>query len=328
MKRRNLHAFRVKQYQKLLVRRGNGSGMPKLLSALSLIALLLGIALPFRMSATQASAELLNVIGITPTPRPSSTPAPAPVRHVVLSTLAPSPTPEKPRPTPSPTQSKDVEILIYHTHATEAYRQTDEYSYESSGNCRTEDGSKNVTALGTLLESLLEGVYGYNVIHDTANYEPPKLATAYTRSLPAMQKYKKENESLRYMIDVHRDAYGSSPSGEKDFVLIDGKECAKLMFVVGTGKGATGTGFTDMPDFGENYAFAEGITRLLRGTNENLARDIRVKSGRYNQHVTDRCLLVEIGHNANTFDQAVNSVPHLAKAIAEAIKRDAASASQ
>lgn len=46
-------------------------------------------------------------------------------------------------------------------------------------------------------------------------------------------------------------------------------------------------------------------------------RNIRVKTGRYNQHISDQCLLVEVGHNANTLEQALNAVEYLAEAIAQ-----------
>ena len=47
-----------------------------------------------------------------------------------------------------------------------------------------------------------------------------------------------------------------------------------------------------------------------------LALDIRLKVGRYNQHLSPYCLLVEVGHNANTFEDAKNSIPYLADALA------------
>ena len=68
-----------------------------------------------------------------------------------------------------------------------------------------------------------------------------------------------------------------------------------MMFVVGTGEGATGTGFGEKPDFAANYALAKRITEYLAGIDERLVRNIRVKTGRYNQHISDQCLLVEVG---------------------------------
>lgn len=210
-------------------------------------------------------------------------------------------------------------ILIYHTHTTEAYRQTEDYQYdENAGKWRTHDNEKNIVKVGETLAEYLRQK-GYNVLHDTTDHEPPKLATSYSRSLATMEKYKEEYPSLKIFIDVHRDAY-STDGGATDFCEIDGVKAAKLMFVVGTGEGATGAGFGEMPDFDSNFALAEELTNGLREIDEGLARDIRVKTGRYNQHVSPMCLLVEVGHNNNTLQEALNAVKHLADVMDEAFE--------
>jgi stage II sporulation protein P len=89
------------------------------------------------------------------------------------------------------------------------------------------------------------------------------------------------------------------------------------MFVVGTGEGATGTGYKEMPDFESNYALALAITNRLAEFNDDLARNVGVKTGRYNQHISSQCLLAEVGDNANTLEEALNAVPYLAQAIVE-----------
>ena len=40
-----------------------------------------------------------------------------------------------------------------------------------------------------------------------------------------------------------------------------------------------------------------------------------VKTGRYNQHVSPNSLLIEVGNNMNTLDEALASMPALADAI-------------
>ncbi|MEG1548190.1 MAG: stage II sporulation protein P [Clostridia bacterium] len=207
-------------------------------------------------------------------------------------------------------------ILIYHTHTTEAYRQVGGEKYAESGRWRTHDPEHSIVAVGELLAKTLREKYGFNVIHDTTDHEPPKLATSYSRSIKTMEEYKKKYPSITMFIDMHRDAYGTSDSGKEDFVTIGGKQVARLMFVVGTGEGATGTGFGKMPDFQSNYALAKRITEYLAGIDPGLVRKIRVKTGRYNQHISNQCLLVEVGHNANTLSQAKNAMPYLADAIA------------
>ncbi|MEG1524648.1 MAG: stage II sporulation protein P [Clostridia bacterium] len=210
-------------------------------------------------------------------------------------------------------------ILIYHTHATEAYLMTEDSPYEPSGKWRTADFSKSVVVVGEKLKQILETEYGLSVLHDVQNHEPPKLSTAYSRSLLAMQGYQERYPSITVFIDVHRDAYGTTETTPKDYFEMDGKQLARLMFVVGTGKGATGSGFADMPDFDSNLAFAKTIQERLKEMNGQFVRDIRIKTGRYNQHMSNHCLLVEVGHNANTLEQALNSVPYLAKAIYESL---------
>lgn len=219
------------------------------------------------------------------------------------------------RPTEFSLAGDKPTVLIYHTHNTEAYTQTGQYSYVSSGDWRTEDNTRNVVAVGDELARLLREEYGINVIHDTSDHERPSLKTAYSRSLKTMERYKEEYPSLTLFIDLHRDAY--SVEGENtDYVTIDGERVARIMFVVGTGE--TGVAADDpKPDFNSNYALAKRISENLLKYNERFVRNIRVKTGRYNQHVSPQCLLVEVGHNANTLEEALCAMPYLAKAIAE-----------
>lgn len=217
-------------------------------------------------------------------------------------------------------QAEAPQILIYHTHATEAYLMTGtEDAYEESGKWRTKDTDKSVVAVGEALKRTLTEA-GFSVLHDVTNHEPPKLSTAYSRSLETMLNYQKRYPSLTIFIDVHRDAHGTKVETPEDYLTLDGRETARLMFVVGTGEGATGTGFAEMPDYERNLALAEAVTDRLNGVRESLARPVRVKSGRYNQHVSSQCMLVEVGHNANSFAQALTAAEYLGKAIGAVLR--------
>lgn len=208
-------------------------------------------------------------------------------------------------------------VLIYHTHTKEGYFPTEQYNYEPGEDWRCQDDSMNIVAVGERLAEDLRNVYGIEVIHDTTDHEPPKLSTSYSRSLETMLRDKEKYPSVTLFIDVHRDSYGQ-PVIPSDYIVIDGQEVARIMFVVGTGKGATGTGFDEMPEFTSNYALAKRLTEYLLEIDDGLARNIRVKAGRYNQHVSSTCLLAEIGHNGNTLEQALNAADYLAAAIAKA----------
>lgn len=226
---------------------------------------------------------------------------------------------------PVPLAGDEPRVLVYHTHDTEAYRQVPGEEYEASGHFRTEDESKNVYAVGEELCRILREDYGILAIHAGEKHEKPLITSAYSRSLETMHSYKEKYPSLEMFIDLHRD--GVSDTGfEDDFVTAEGLECARMMFVVGTGKSGKSSQFApsespdtqnDMPDFESNYGLAVRLTEKLLSYNERFMRNIRVKSGKYNQQVSDKCLLVEVGHNGNTLTQAKNSMRFLARAIAE-----------
>lgn len=203
-------------------------------------------------------------------------------------------------------------ILIYHTHTTEAYTQTEQNRYQESGAWRTTDNTMNVVAVGEALKEILERDYGFCVLHDTTDHEPPKLATAYERSLLTMQAYHEQYPSIVLFLDLHRDAYNAE-NAPTDYLTVNGTETAKLMFVVGKGEK-----YEEKPYFDADYALANRISDHLNSIHPKLARPIRVKPGRYNQHVAPNCLLVEVGHNANTLEQAKAAMPYLAESIAYA----------
>ena len=266
----------------------------------------------------------------TDTPAPTAEPTPAP-------TAAPTPT-----PTPTPLfllkeeGSNDLVInqdlydsftetefplptvpvvLIYHTHAEEAYRQTRGYAYAETGEgtYKTLDKKKSVVALGELLKRELEQ-RGFTVIHDDTDVEPPEIKSAYSRSLEVMERYP---EAVVY-IDLHRNT-ANVKAKKDDVVTVEGQRCARMFFVVGTGIGTYEGEYDTQHDWQRNYALAKAVTERLRAVDPKFALDIRLKVGRYNQHVSPYCLLVEVGHNANTFDDAKNSIPYLADAIASTL---------
>ena len=206
------------------------------------------------------------------------------------------------------------QILIYHTHTLEAYRQIEGKEYVEAGSWRTEDHDSSVVAVGEMLKTELES-YGYTVLHDMTNHEPPSLKTAYSRSLETMEKYAKEYPTLRVFIDVHRDAYNDVEAGKSDFVTVDGKECARMMFVVGTGEK-----YEVKPNYESNYKLALAVTNELENICKGITRPIRVKTGRYNQQVSDMCLLLEVGHNANSLEQAKNAAKYAALALSRVIE--------
>ena len=205
-------------------------------------------------------------------------------------------------------------ILIYHTHTYEAYQQDEKHAYAQLEKWRTKDEKHNVIAVGRALCAGLEAI-GFEVTHDTTAFEPPTMNDAYARSLTMLEARKQAGEQYDLYIDLHRDAIASS-SAIKRTVSVGGTEIARFMVLIG--QGTTG-GYAEKPDWLKNKRFADQITASLNTQIDGLARDVKVKTGRFNQHVDDCCVLIECGTNWNTLQEVLNGIPYLAQAIKDAL---------
>lgn len=212
--------------------------------------------------------------------------------------------------------SQKGRILIYHTHTYEAYEQGQQ-NYQETERWRTADSGYNMVRLGEELAQLLRGL-GYAVEHDTTAFEPPQLSNAYTRSLAMLEQRAEAGESYDLYIDLHRDAYVEGQAGANT-VSIGGTEAARLMLLIGKGEGYTDAGYDQKPDWEANLACAQSITDALNQQVPNLCKEVRLKSGRFNQHVARNCVLIEVGNNRNTLQQALAAMPYLADAIDAAL---------
>lgn len=258
--------------------------------------------------ASDTPAPSVTAPAPTGTPVPSDTPPPTPTSVDTMLRV------EVIRETAEPPSWAGKRVLIYHTHTWEAYEQTADDPYRETEKWRTKDSAHNVVAVGDALTASLTAL-GLTVVHDTTAFEPPNLDDAYDRSLAMLEERAAAGERYDLYIDLHRDAL-SSASTIKRTVTIGGEEVARFMVLVG--KGTTG-GYTAKPDWEANHLIAERITSSLNGQCDGLARDIKVKTGRFNQHVADCCVLIECGVNTNTLEQVINGVPYLAQAIADAL---------
>ena len=200
-------------------------------------------------------------------------------------------------------------VLIYHTHTHEAYAQTAADPYRETESWRTEDQTHSVVRVGEALAALLSD-YGFDVVHDTADYEYPKLNTAYARSLDMLET--KRGERFNLCVDLHRDAWDKSMA---ECACIGSQRAAQLMMLIGNGGN-----FDIKPDYEANLAFAARLTDRINALCDGLCRPVMVKNGRYNQHLFTPSVLIEVGHNLNTLDEALASMPVLAEALADLLK--------
>ncbi|HIU47204.1 MAG TPA: stage II sporulation protein P [Candidatus Fimadaptatus faecigallinarum] len=207
-------------------------------------------------------------------------------------------------------------IFIYHTHTHESYLKQPEDDYVEISAYRTGDSDYSIVRVGEELTRQLEAL-GATVTHDTTDYEQDALSTSYNRSLLTLEQLRGEGRTFDLWIDMHRDAYSESGSGDPFAATVNGVQVARLMVLLGTGEGTSGgEAFDVKPDFERNLVWGQRLTEALEQVAPGITRPLMVKTGRYNQHISERCLLIEVGHNRNTLEQALGSMPYLAQAIA------------
>lgn len=195
-------------------------------------------------------------------------------------------------------------VLIYHTHTHEAYEQVSGDQYVAIEAWRTTDQDHSVVRVGEELSSLLRN-RGFEVVHDITDHEQDDLSTAYTRSLETLEGY---TQRFDLYIDLHRDAY---LEGVDALSLPDGDQAvAQIMMLIGNG-----VGFDVKPYYEENLLFAQRLTERINLLKPDLCKDVLVKDGRYNQNIGIFSILVEVGHNRNTLQEALNALPYLADAL-------------
>lgn len=202
------------------------------------------------------------------------------------------------------TESKDYKILIYHTHSTE--------SFEDS---RPGERADTVVGMGDYLAELLSEQYGVKVYHDDTAYDIVNgtldRSAAYDYARTSVAEILKEHPSIEVVIDLHRDGVADDTHLVTE---IDGKPTAQIMFLNGMSRLSQNGDIEYLPNSHkiENLAFSLQLYLTAAANYEGLMRRIYIRGYRYNLDLADRCLLVEVGGQTNTVEEAKNSMEPLA----------------
>lgn len=204
----------------------------------------------------------------------------------------------------SPAQ-EGPQILILHTHATEAYTPDGGDTYLPSDNSRTLDEGQNMLRVGDEMERVFTEM-GLNVIHDRSLYDYPKYAGAYSRSGAGVKEYLERYPTVKLVLDVHRDALvGGDGTVYKVVTDIDGVKTAQVMLVVGSGEGH--------PNWEKNLTLAAKLQKNLDTLYPTLARPMTLRQSVYNQNLSAGSLLVEVGSHGNTLQEALQGTRDFAR---------------
>ena len=168
-----------------------------------------------------------------------------------------------------------------------------------SGDHRTTDSRYNVVRVGDEMAAVF-GEAGISVLHDRTLYDYPSYSDAYDRALSAIQSYLVQYPSIRFILDVHRDAIADTEGNQYKVISDTGRgTAAQLTLVVGS----DGSGLTH-PDWMENLRLAAALQEQTLEQYPTLMRPILLRNSRYNQHATAGSLLVEVGAAGNSPEEA------------------------
>ncbi len=195
------------------------------------------------------------------------------------------------------------EVLIYHTHTTESYK---------PGNAISSDTSQNVCAVGDALVSELQSGYGISAINDKTVHDAEAYTQSYARSVVTLDKYLKQYKDFKLIIDLHRD----SVDNNKKIVTtkMNGENVARISIVMARKN----------PHFDKNMELANKIKESCDKNFPGFFREMiyyNYGTRYFNQDRSNNAILVEVGADVNTTDEAKASAKYLARAIAESIDK-------
>ena len=205
------------------------------------------------------------------------------------------------------------QVLIIHTHGSEAYTQAGLDRYEPNDLNRTENTDCNIIRVGDELARCLEAA-GLRVLHDREIYDYPSYTGSYSRSGAAVEAYLNENPDIAVVLDVHRDALDADGVVYKTMAEEEGVVASQIMILVGTDESGL-----EHPAWRENLSLALYLQESVGRIHPTLLRPVAVVPQRYNQHLSTGSLILEVGSSGNTLQEALAAVRLFADAAAPAL---------
>jgi len=203
-------------------------------------------------------------------------------------------------------------MLIFHTHSQEMFADS-------------KDESEGVLGLGRALANILQEKYGIEVLHDTNRYDimdgSSQILGAYERMEPSVRRILAENPTIELAIDLHRDGV---PADRRLVANINGKPTAQLMFVNGLSKiyrNGTLMAIDSLPNPNRKTNLALSLRAQLEGNKQypGLMRKIYLNAYRYSLHMLPKSMLIEVGAQTNTKEEAWNALEPLADILAATV---------
>lgn len=189
---------------------------------------------------------------------------------------------------------EDRRIGIYATHSAESYTPTD--------GAESMEGGGGILKVAEQLKNSFEG-HGVEAQFDNTSHEPHD-AGAYKRSRRTAVQLMRD-QGINTLIDVHRDAVPA----EQYLTEIEGEPASKIRLVIGRRN----------QNFKANEELAMQVKSVADEMRPGLVKDIFYAKGDYNQDLTPRAMLVEMGTYDHTRQRAEKSAGYLSEIVTTAL---------
>ncbi|NMO94860.1 stage II sporulation protein P [Paenibacillus lemnae] len=218
------------------------------------------------------------------------------------------PAQEQPGTDNPPSISNKKAVFIYHSHPQESFNPL---LSKASNNPGSTSPSKNIMLVGSMVSKRLQAK-GIGTVHDQSDYQSSvpdyNWNYSYKYSRQTVKAAMAQHDDLTYLIDIHRDSQRHS----KTTTQINGVNYAQVYFIIGHAN----------KNWRDNESFANRINQKLEQKYPGVSRGVWGKSanqgnGEYNQSLSPRSILIEIGGIDNTKEELKRTAELLADMIAE-----------
>ena len=206
-------------------------------------------------------------------------------------------------------------VLIYHTHTTESYVSPKTGNYDESFNFRTTEPDKNMVMVGDAIAEQLAAA-GIGVVHARELHDYPVWTGSYSNSAETIRAVLDAYPNICIALDIHRDAIADGDTVVAPVAEINGKQSAQIMIISGCDDGTM-----NMPDYRENFHFACRLQQTAETMFSGLTRPILFDYRKYNQDMTKGSLLIEVGSQGNTLEEARYAGELVGQALSETIRQ-------
>ncbi len=212
--------------------------------------------------------------------------------------------------------TQEPQVLIVHTHASESFLTQDNGYYYENYTSRSLENDENIVSVGEILANTLND-RGIVTLQSTVHHDSPTYSGSYDRSQETIYQYLEEFPSIKVVLDVHRDAlgYGGEDGKYKPTFTYDGKKAAQIMIM--TGYDPDGT--YGYEDWTQNLTFALKLNETAQSLYPGMTRPLYFGNFAYNMFINSGSLLIEVGTDANTLEEAQYTALLLGDVIAQVL---------